>query len=419
MLFPFKNPKSTVQNCRKDFPILARKVHQHEGKHGLPLVYLDSAASAQKPLQVIEAMRKFMLEDYANVHRGVHYLSQQATDAYENSRKHVATFINAPSPDNIVFTSNATEAFNLLANGYGQAFLKSGDEIILSVMEHHANIVPWQLFQQHTGIVIKVLPMDDSGKLDLERYSELFTAKTKLVSITHASNVLGTINPVKEIARIAHEHGAHIAIDGSQAVVHERVDVKDIDADFYIFTGHKLYGPTGIGVLYGKPELLKKMPPYQGGGEMITSVSFEKSSFREPPARFEAGTPPIIEAVGLAAAMDYVTSLGWENIQAHEAKLLAKATEQLSSLPGLTIHGTATPKASIVSFSVEGIHSHDLGTALDREGIAVRVGNHCAEPLLKSLGIPSVARASFAVYNTKDEVERLVVGVKDAIKFFR
>ncbi|WP_431858320.1 cysteine desulfurase [Azospirillum sp.] len=410
-----------VERIRADFPILSRTVHERTGKKpqpGKPLVYLDSGASAQKPRHVIDTMTRFLEEDYANIHRGVHFLSQRATDRFEAARDSVAAFLNAHSRDGIVFTRSATEAINLVAFSYARTFLEPGDEIIVSVMEHHANIVPWQLAQMAKGLAIKVVPVDDRGVLDLDAYAKLFGPRTKMVAITHCSNVLGTVTPAKEIVRIAHERGVPVLLDGSQAVVHGTVDVKDIGADFYVFTGHKLYGPTGIGVLCAKPELLKKMPPYQGGGDMIQSVSFSGTTFKEAPARFEAGTPPITEAIGLAAAIDYVEGIGRDAIAAHEHDLLAYATQRLQEIEGLRIVGTAPGKAAIISFVVDGVHPHDLGTVVDQYGVAVRVGQHCAEPLMERMGVGSTARASFAMYNTRAEADALADAVKAVKEFF-
>jgi cysteine desulfurase/selenocysteine lyase len=391
-----------VESVRADFPILSQQVYGH------PLVYLDSAASAQKPKLVLDAMRDLCEQDYSNVHRGVHYLSQRSTDLFEAARVKVADFINAPDPDTIVFTRNATESINLVAASYGRTFLGTGDEVIISHMEHHANIVPWQMLREEKGIVLRVVPIDDAGNLLLDEYEKLLGPKTKLVAITHVSNALGTITPAKEIARLAHAQGVPVLFDGSQAAVHSRVDVQDLDADFYVFTGHKLYGPTGIGVLYGKAELLNKMPPYQGGGEMISLVTFEETTYKDAPHRFEAGTPAIVEAVGLGAAIDYVNALGLDNIAAHEQDLLVYATERLSEVSGLRIFGTAEHKCSIVSFDMDCAHAHDVGTILDRAGVAVRAGHHCAQPLMQRYGVASTARASLALYNTREEVDALV-----------
>ncbi len=410
-----------VERIRADFPILSRTVHERTGRKpqpGKPLVYLDSGASAQKPRHVIDTMTRFMEEDYSNIHRGVHFLSQRATDRFEAARDSVAAFLNAPSRDGIVFTRSATEAINLVAASYARTFLEPGDEIIVSVMEHHANIVPWQLAQTAKGLAIKVVPIDDRGVLDLDAYAKLFGPRTKLVAITHCSNVLGTVTPAKEIVRIAHERGVPVLLDGSQAVVHGTVDVKDIGADFYVFTGHKLYGPTGIGVLCAKPEILKTMPPYMGGGDMIQSVSFAGTTFKEAPMRFEAGTPPITEAIGLAAAIDYVEGIGRDAIAEHEHDLLTYATARLQEIEGLRIVGTAPGKAAIISFTVDGVHPHDLGTVVDQYGVAVRVGQHCAEPLMERMGVGSTARASFALYNTRAEADALAEAVKAVKEFF-
>lgn len=401
-----------VDAIRDDFPSMPLEVNGH------PLVFLDSGASAQKPVQVLERMDRAYREEYANVHRGAYKLSELATENYENARETVAQFMNAGSPDEIVFTRNATAAVNLVAATYGREFLGEGDEIILSVMEHHANIVPWQMLQGEKGIVIKVAPIDDDGNLLIDAFAELFGPKTKLVAITHTSNVLGTVTPIKEIAALAHANGALVLFDGAQGIVHAGVDVQDVDADFYVFTGHKLYGPTGIGVLYGKQELLKKMPPYQGGGDMIELVTFEKTTYREPPARFEAGTPPIIEAVGLAAAIDYVTAIGQDAIAAHEGGLLAYATQRLSEIDGLTVFGHARQKCGIVSFTIDGVHPHDIGTIIDSRGVAIRAGHHCAQPLMERFGIAATARASFGMYNKKEDVDKLVDSLLYAKEIF-
>ena len=408
-----------VEVVREDFPILKRLVHERPGRLGKPLVYLDNAASAQKPRPVIDAMTRCMELEYSNVHRGVHYLSQQTTDAYEAVRDKVRRLLNAPTREEIVFTRNATEAFNLVAASWGRKFLGPGDEIVLSVLEHHANIVPWQLLQAEKGFAIKVIPCDDRGVLDLDAYAALLGPKTKLVSVTHGSNVLGTVPPAAEIVRIAHARGIPVMLDGSQAVPHMPVDVQALDADFYVFTGHKLYGPTGIGVLYGRKELLASMPPYQGGGDMIASVSFAGTTYREPPYRFEAGTPPIIEGIGLGAAIDYVQSLGLANIGVHEHSLLEHATTRLAALDGVRLIGTAPGKAAIVSFVIEGIHPHDIGMLADQMGVALRVGRHCAEPLMERFGLEATCRASFGLYNTIAEAEALVDAVQAVKEFFR
>ncbi len=404
-------PAYDVARVRRDFPILARSVY------GKPLVYLDSGASAQKPRQVIDCMRDVMEQDYANIHRGVHYLSQRATQRYDAARSTVGHFINA-APREIVFTRNATEAINLVAASYGRTFLEQGDEIVVSEMEHHANIVPWQLLQADKGIKLRVVPIDAQGNLDLDVYGRLLGPKTKLVALAHCSNVLGTIVPAAEIVRLAHAKGIPVLLDGAQAIVHQKIDVKALDVDFYAFTGHKLYGPTGIGVLYGKAEHLKKMPPYQGGGDMIRKVSFAGTSYADPPERFEAGTPAIVEAIGLAAALDYISALGQDAIAAHEQNLLRYATARLAAIPGLTIHGTAAEKAAIVSFSLEGAHAHDIGTIVDRAGVALRTGHHCAQPLHERLGVAATARASFALYNTVEEIDALVAAIKSVREIF-
>ena len=401
-----------VEAVRADFPILRQEVF------GRPLVYLDNAASAQKPRQVLDAMREAYETYYANVHRGLHRLSQLSTDGFEAGREKVARFINAESDKEIVFTRNATEAINLVAACYGQAFLKEGDEVILSALEHHSNIVPWQLLRERMGIVLKVAPIDDAGNLLLDEFEALLGPRTRLVAMLHVSNAIGTVVPIKEVIRLAHARNVHVLVDGSQAVQHRIVDVRELDADFYAFTGHKLYGPSGIGVLYGKRDLLNAMPPYQGGGEMISSVTFEKSEFKEAPHRFEAGTPAIVEVIGLGAAVDYVEALGREKIAAHEAGLLAYATERLSQLPGLTIIGTAKEKASIVSFVMEQAHAHDVGTVVDRAGVAIRAGHHCAQPLLQRFGLTATARASFGIYNTRAEVDALAEALGTVSELF-
>jgi cysteine desulfurase/selenocysteine lyase len=404
-------PAYDVERVRRDFPILARQIH------GKPLVYLDSGASAQKPRAVIDCMRQMMEEEYANIHRGVHYLSQRATERYEGARETVARFLGAETRE-IVFTRNATEAINLVAASYGRKFLQAGDEIVLSEMEHHANIVPWQLLAGERGLVIRVVPIDDKGDLRLDAYEALLGPRTKLVALTHCSNVLGTVNPAAEIVRLAHARGIPVLLDGSQAIVHRPVDVKALDVDFYVFTGHKLYGPSGIGVLYGKYALLAQMPPYQGGGDMIRSVSFEGTSYKDPPERFEAGTPAIVEAIALGAAIDYVTALGQDAIAAHERGLLDYATSRLSAVPGLTIYGQAEEKAAIVSFTLDGAHPHDIGTIVDRAGVALRTGHHCAQPLMERLGVGATARASFGLYNTAAEVDALVDALGEVKEIF-
>jgi cysteine desulfurase/selenocysteine lyase len=391
-----------VNSVRADFPALSLEIN------GYPLAFLDSGASAQKPNQVLDRMDRAYRSEYANVHRGAYTLSQLATDNYENARLTVANFLNAKTPDEIVFTRNVTAAINLVAYSYGRTYLSAGDEVIISHMEHHANIVPWQLLRDAIGIEIKVVPIDECGNFLMEEFKKLLGPKTKLVAVTQVSNVLGTILPVKEIVQQAHNVGAHVLIDGCQGVVHEGVDVQDLDAEFYAFTGHKLYGPSGIGVLWGKLDLLNSMPPYEGGGDMIENVTFEKTTYREAPARFEAGTPPIVEAVGLAAAIDYVKSIGLENIANHESKLLTYATNELSQIDGLRIIGQADNKAPIISFVLDGVHPHDIGTIIDSRGVAVRAGHHCAQPLMDRYELAATARASLAMYNNTDDIDQLV-----------
>ena len=401
-----------VARVRADFPILTQEVFGH------PLVYLDSAASAQKPRQVIEAMDDAYQTHYSNVHRGVHRMSQLCTDAFEAGRETVARYINAGSSDEIVFTRNATEALNLVADCFGRAFLKAGDEVIISTLEHHSNIVPWQLLRTRFGIDLKIAPIDDDGNFLLDEFEALLGPKTRLVAMTHVSNAIGTIVPIKEVIARAHARDIPVLVDGSQSAQHMTVDVQDMDADFYAFTGHKVYGPTGIGVLYGKSERLNALPPYQGGGEMIASVTFEKSEFKAAPHRFEAGTPAIVEAIGLGAAIDYVESLGRDNIAAHESGILAYATQRLGEVPGLTVIGRARDKASIVSFVMESAHAHDIGTIVDRAGVAVRTGHHCAQPLLQRLGLNATARASFGIYNTREDVDALIEALGAVTEIF-
>ena len=404
-----------IDTIRKDFPILSRKIYDK-----YPLVYLDNGATTQKPLCVLDAMREEYLNVNANVHRGVHYLSQQATDLHEAARERVRSFINAASIREIVFTRGTTESMNLVASSFTEAYMKEGDEVIISTMEHHSNIVPWQLQAQRKGIVVKVIPMTDDGVLDLDAYKGLFTDRTRLVSVTHVSNVLGTVNPVKEIVGIAHQHGVPCMIDGAQSAPHIKIDVQDMDCDFYAFSGHKMYGPTGIGVLYGKEKFLEEMPPYQGGGEMIGTVSFEKTTFAELPFKFEAGTPDYVATNGLAKAIDYMEAIGLDNIEAHERELTSYALEQMQTIPGMRIFGTlnADNRDAVISFLVSDIHHLDMGTLLDRLGIAVRTGHHCAEPLMHRLGIQGTVRASFALYNTKEEIDILVNGIKRVSQMF-
>ena len=402
-----------ITKVRESFPILSRTVY------GKPLIYLDNGATTQKPLCVLDAMREEYLNVNANVHRGVHWMSQQATDLHEAARETVRKFINARSTTEIVFTRGTTESLNLVASSFVEGCMKEGDEVIVSTMEHHSNIVPWQLQEQRKGIVLKVIPMTDEGELQLEAYEKLFTERTKLVSVTQVSNVLGTVNPVKEMIRIAHEHGVPVVVDGAQSVPHFAVDVQDLDCDFLAFSGHKVYGPTGVGVLYGKEEWFDRLPPYQGGGEMIERVSFEKTTFERPPLKFEAGTPDYIATHGLATALDYVTSLGMDNILAHEQDLTRYALQQLREIEGMHIYGHRNDSGdAVISFNVGDIHHMDLGTLLDQLGIAVRTGHHCAQPLMDRLGILGTVRASFGLYNTHEEVDALVAGIKRIAMMF-
>lgn len=401
-----------ISSIRQDFPILSRKVYDK------PLIYLDNAATTQKPLCVLDAMRDEYLNVNANVHRGVHWMSQQATELHEAARETVRRFINARSAAEVVFTRGTTEGLNLIASTYCQAFMHEGDEVIVTTMEHHSNIVPWQLQAQQRGIVLKVVPMTDAGELMLDEYEKLFTNKTKLVSLTQVSNVLGTVNPVKQMTATAHAHGVPVVIDGAQSAPHFKVDMQDMDCDFFVFSGHKAYGPTGIGVLYGKEEWLDRLPPYQGGGEMISHVSFDKVSFERPPLKFEAGTPDYIATHGLAVALDYLSSLGMDNIAQHEHELTAYALERMQAIPGMRIFGEAAHRDAVISFQVGHIHHMDMGTLLDRLGIAIRTGHHCAQPLMQRLGVLGTARASFALYNTREEVDQLVAGIERVSRMF-
>lgn len=402
-----------MQHYRDDFPILGREVYHR------PLVYLDNAATTQKPRCVVEAMTAQYYETNANVHRGVHFLSQRATDLHEGARETVRRFINARSTAEIVFTRGTTESLNLVASSFGEGFLKAGDEVILSTMEHHSNIVPWQLLRERKGIVLKVIPMDDRGVLDLDAYRALFTDRTRMVSCCHVSNVLGTINPVAEMARIAHDAGAYFLVDGAQSVPHFPVDVQALNCDFLVFSGHKIYGPTGIGVLYGKEALLDKMPPYQGGGEMIARVTFERTTYERLPFKFEAGTPDYVGTHGLAAALDYVSAIGMERIAAHEDDLTRHCMERLSrEIEGIRLFGEAPAKTSVVAFNVGHLHPMDLGTLLDRLGIAIRTGHHCAQPLMARCGVEGMARASFALYNTREEVDAFVDALRRVVRMF-
>ena len=401
-----------ADSVRADFPILSRTVH------GKPLVFLDSGASAQKPRAVIDAISQCYEAEYANIHRGVYELSAKATQAYEGARARVQRFVNARSASEIVFTKGATEAINLVATSWGGAFLGAGDEVVLSVLEHHANIVPWQLLRERTGIVLKVVPTDERGDFPLDAYEALVGPRTKLVALTHVSNALGTVTPADEIVRIAHDRGALVLLDGAQGIVHCPVDVQAMDVDFYCFSGHKLYGPSGIGVLYGKESLLAAMPPYQGGGDMIERVTFERTTFAPPPARFEAGTPPIAGTVGLHAAIDYVASFDPSAVAAHEHDLLTYATERLGALNNIRLYGTAPGKAAIISFTMDDVHAHDVGTILDRAGVAVRVGHHCAQPLMDHFGIAGTVRASFGLYNSRADVDRMIDGLGEVREIF-
>ncbi|HVZ04600.1 cysteine desulfurase [Hyphomicrobium sp.] len=401
-----------VYLIRTDFPILFREVHDR------PLVYLDNGASAQKPRSVIDAMDYAYRFEYANVHRGLHHLSNVATDHYEAARETVRRFLNAEHADEIIFTRNATSAINLVARSFGEPMIGQGDEIVITIMEHHANIVPWHFLRERNGAVLKWAPMTDSGELMIDKIDQLITKRTKMVAVTHMSNVLGTINPVKEIVRLAHAKGVPVLIDGSQGAVHMAVDVRDLDCDFYVFTGHKTYGPTGIGVLYAKKQHLDSMPPYEGGGDMIESVTLDRITYNKPPHRFEAGTPAIVEAVGLGAALNYMMQIGREKIARYEAELGAYAAERLAGLPWLKLYGTAPGKGAIFSFAVDGLHPHDVSTIIDRSGVAIRAGHHCAQPLMERLGVTATCRASFALYNTKSEVDALVTALTKAHDLF-
>ena len=406
------NQAYDVEAVRRDFPILSRTVYDK------PLVYLDNGASAQKPKAMIDAVSHAYANEYANVHRGLHFLSNAATDAYENAREIVTRFLNAPSVDNVVFTKSTTEAINTVAYGYGQPFIGEGDEIVITIMEHHSNIVPWHFLRERQGAKIVWVGVDDQGNFDLDDFRKALTDRTKLVAIAHMSNVLGTVVDVKEVCRIAHERGVKVLIDGSQAAVHMPVDVQDIDCDWYVMTGHKLYGPSGIGVLYGKSEALNAMQPFMGGGEMIVDVSEDAVTYNDPPHRFEAGTPPIVQAIGLGASLEYMEKLGRERIAAHEADLTAYASERLSAVNALRLIGTAPGKGAIFAFEIEGIHAHDVSMLIDRSGVAVRAGTHCAQPLLKRFGATSTCRASMGLYNTRAEIDVLVEALEKARAFF-
>lgn len=401
-----------VARLRADFPALSLTVH------GKPLVYLDNGASAQKPVQVLDRMRRAYESEYSNVHRGLHYLANAATEGFEAARESVRRFLNAASTDEIIFTRSATEAINLVANGVGLSGIGEGDEIVLTIMEHHSNVVPWHFLRERRGAVLKWVQVREDGSFDLDLFAEALSDRTKFVAVTHMSNVLGTVVPVKEVCRIAHERGVPVLVDGSQGAVHLAPDVRDIDCDFYAFTGHKVYGPTGIGALYGKKDRLQALSPFNGGGEMIRDVTEDGVTYGDPPHRFEAGTPPIVQAIGLGAALDYMRDVGLDAIAAHEAKLAAYAQERLGAINALRIFGTAPGKGAIVAFNLEGAHAHDVATVLDRSGVAVRAGTHCAQPLLKRLGVTSTCRASFALYNTTDEVDRLAEALLKARDLF-
>jgi cysteine desulfurase / selenocysteine lyase len=401
-----------VERIRADFPILNLQVS------GKPLVYLDNAASSQMPQAVIDTITRYQTQEHANIHRAVHYLSELATKEFEAARVKVQHFLNAKESREIIFTRGTTDAINLVMHGYGRAFINKGDEIIISALEHHSNIVPWQMLAQEKGAVLRVIPMNDAGELLIDEYEALFNAKTKFVALMHVSNALGTINPVKSMVAFAHRHGVPVLLDGAQAVPHQTIDVQDLNCDFYAFSGHKLCGPTGIGVLYGKAKMLEKMQPYQGGGDMILSVTFEKTTYNVIPYKFEAGTPPIMAAIALGAAIDYLTSIGLANIEAYEKELLDYATQQISILAGVRIIGTAKKKAAVLSFEIKGVHPHDVGTILNDEGIAIRTGHHCAQPVMLRLNVPATARASFAFYNTKSEIDKLILGIKKVQEMF-
>ena len=401
-----------VQKVRRDFPILRRRVGDRN------LVYLDNAATSQKPQAVIDAISQYYELDNANIHRGVHFLSERATEEYEGARKKVQLFLNAADASEIIFVRGATEAINLVAQTHGRTNLRAGDEVLISAMEHHSNIVPWQILCEEKGARLRVVPISDSGELMLEEFGRLMGPRTKIVAITHVSNALGTIVPVQRIIEMAHRENIPVLVDGAQAVPHLKVDVQAVDSDFYVFSGHKVYGSTGIGVLYGKSALLNAMPPYQGGGDMISSVTFEKTTYNKLPYKFEAGTPHMAGAIGLGAAIEYVNGLGMDNIAAHEHKLLAYATETVSAIPGIRLIGTAKEKAGVLSFLLDSIHPHDIGTILDQEGIAIRTGHHCAQPVMQRFGIAATARASFALYNTREEVDALVEGIQKVREVF-
>jgi cysteine desulfurase / selenocysteine lyase len=412
VLKPERTSALDAERIRADFPILGLEVN------GKPLVFLDNAASSQMPRPVIERWVRYQTSQHANIHRAVHHLSETATAEYEAARRKAQVFVNAAEEREIIFTGGTTDGINLVMHGYGRRFIGAGDEIILTTLEHHSNIVPWQMLAGEKGAKIRVVPVNDRGELLLDEYEKLFTSRTKLVGVTHVSNALGTINPVREMIATAHEHGVPVVVDGAQAVPHMKVDVRDLDCDFYAFSGHKMCGPTGVGVLYGKAALLERMQPYKGGGDMILSVSFEKTTYNVIPHKFEAGTPPIAAAITLGAAIDYLTATGMERICAHEADLLDCATDRIGRMPGVRIIGTAGKKAAVLSFTVEGVHPHDVGTLLNEEGVAIRTGHHCAQPVMQRFGVPATSRASFAFYNTAAEVDALVAAIRKVQKVF-
>ena len=401
-----------VEKIRKDFPVLSQTVN------GKPLVYLDNAASSQVPQSVIDRTSKYLAEEHSNIHRGVHYLSQHATTAYEAAREKIKRFINAPDVDCCIFVRGTTEGINLVASSYGRKFINEGDEIIISGMEHHSNIVPWQMTAEERGAKIRVIPLNEKGELIIEEYEKLLNARTKIVAVAHVSNALGTVNPIKDIVATAHKYGVPVCVDAAQSVPHFPVDVQDIDADFYVFSGHKMFGPTGSGIVYGKREWLDKMPPYQTGGSQIRTVTFQKTTYAPLPAKFEAGTPAIAAGIGLGAAIDYINAIDFEAAAAYEHELLEYATSRLADIPGVKIIGTAANKASVLSFTIEDIHPHDIGTILDQEGIAVRAGHHCAQPVMQFFDVPATARASFAFYNTKEEADKLADAIQKVIEVF-
>lgn len=409
---PLLSQSLDIARIRADFPILQRSIH------GRSLVYLDNAASSQMPQQVIDRLVRYQTQEHANIHRGVHTLSQNATTEYENTRRKVMTFLNAADEREIIFVRGTTEGINLVMHGYGRAFIGVGDEIIISAMEHHSNIVPWQMLCNEKQAKLRVIPMNDAGELLLDDYAKLFNARTRFVALTHVSNALGTLNPVKDMIATAHQHGVPVLLDGAQAAPHIAVNVQDLDCDFYAFSSHKMCGPTGIGILYGKAALLEKMQPYQGGGDMILSVTFERTTYNEIPYKFEAGTPAIAAGIGLGTAIDYITGIGLDRIAAHELALLDYATQRVCDIPGLKIIGTAPHKAAVLSFTLDDIHPHDIGTLLDQDGIAIRAGHHCAQPVMQRFGVPATARASFAFYNTFEEVDALIAGIHAVKKVF-